>query len=99
MKTITFFCILFLVSGSIFAQNCFWAKSAGGTDSERGKNIATDPNGNVYVIGEFESNEIVFGNDTLDGGLGNDLIDGGVLVNINLSGDTGIVRFVPNLRH
>lgn len=64
MKTQIIFFILLLASGSIFAQNCFWAKNAVSTEDETGNNIATDINGNVYVIGEYQSNQLIFGNDT-----------------------------------
>ncbi|HKR07335.1 MAG TPA: T9SS type A sorting domain-containing protein [Bacteroidia bacterium] len=37
-----------------------WAKSAGGTIGERIAGIAADANGNVYIVGDFESPNIGF---------------------------------------
>ncbi len=49
------------------AQDCFWAENAVSIEDETGNNIATDINGNVYVIGEYQSNQVILGNDTLNG--------------------------------
>ena len=46
------FCILCLFSN---AQDFIWAKSMGGSGSERGYGIATDVNGNIYTTGYFNS--------------------------------------------
>jgi ribosomal protein S11 len=45
--------------------NVLWAKSEGGTGYEDGKSIATDPNGNVFLTGNFSSSSITFGTTTL----------------------------------
>ncbi|MEO8149430.1 MAG: SBBP repeat-containing protein [Bacteroidia bacterium] len=45
--------------------NVLWAKSAGGTGNEVGQRITTDPGGNVYVTGDFQSSAITFGSTTL----------------------------------
>lgn len=45
--------------------NVLWAKSAGGTQTDKGQSISTDANGNVYVIGNYESSSITFGSYTL----------------------------------
>jgi hypothetical protein len=45
--------------------NVLWARSAGGTDKDFSKSVATDANGNCYVTGPFWSPSIAFGSDTL----------------------------------
>jgi len=53
------------------AGNIIWAKSAGGTTNaalrDYANDIITDASGNSYITGTFESDTIVFGNDTLAG--------------------------------
>jgi hypothetical protein len=41
--------------------NPLWAKSAGGTDYDQGRNISIDLDGNVFVSGIFKSNTISYG--------------------------------------
>ncbi|MBI2968980.1 MAG: SBBP repeat-containing protein [Bacteroidetes bacterium] len=65
MKTQLFVFILLLAAVSGNSQNCFWAKSAGGTNEDGGRSIATDGNGNVYVTGFFKSTSITFGSTIL----------------------------------
>ncbi|HKR04734.1 MAG TPA: T9SS type A sorting domain-containing protein [Bacteroidia bacterium] len=45
-----------------------WAKSAGGTAIDGGKNVATDAAGNIIAIGFFENSSITFGAITLTSG-------------------------------
>jgi hypothetical protein len=45
--------------------NVLWAKSAGGTTNDFGTGIALEPNGGVYVTGQFTSPKISFGGTTL----------------------------------
>lgn len=47
------------------APNYAWAKSAGGINSDYGKSIAVDANGNSYVTGHFGFASITFGSTTL----------------------------------
>jgi len=42
-----------------------WAKSAGGSYYDQGFAITSDEVGNVYVTGEFSSDSLLFGSDTL----------------------------------
>src|ERR1035437_1744632 len=61
-KIITiFFIFFFLIMGLAKAQDCIWAKSAGGKLSDYGNSISTDHSGNVYVIGDFNSDSMLFG--------------------------------------
>jgi hypothetical protein len=65
-KLITILAALVISANSIIkAQDCLWAKSAGGTSYESGSSTCTDANGNVYVVGYFSSPTITFGNITL----------------------------------
>ncbi len=45
--------------------NVLWARRAGGTDRDGSTGIATDGNGNAYVVGWFWSTSIAFGSITL----------------------------------
>ncbi len=45
--------------------NVSWAKSAGGTGIETGHGISVDGNGNVMVIGQFDSPLLAFGSNQL----------------------------------
>ena len=45
--------------------NLLWAKSAGGTGDDSGREISIDATGNVYIIGEFKSDYIGFGSTVL----------------------------------
>lgn len=45
--------------------NVKWVRTAGGIRDDFGQSITVDDFGNIYVTGEFQSNEIVFENDTL----------------------------------
>ncbi len=45
--------------------NVLWAKSAGGIENDQGFGVATDSDGNIFVTGFIESDNITFGTDTL----------------------------------
>lgn len=45
--------------------NLLWAKGAGGVQHENTLAIGVDGNGNSYVTGSFQSDTLIFGNDTL----------------------------------
>jgi len=47
------------------AQDCLWAKRAGGSGSDNSQSVSTDASGNVYVTGSFTSATITFGSTTL----------------------------------
>lgn len=51
----------FFVAKINSSGNTVWAKSAGGTESDRGYGIALDASGNVFVTGGFGSSSINFG--------------------------------------
>jgi hypothetical protein len=53
--------------------NVIWAKSAGGTNIDRGYGVATDANGNIFVTGFFSSSAIIFGSTTLTPVSGEDI--------------------------
>jgi hypothetical protein len=42
-----------LPGGALQAQELDWVRSAGGPRWDQGRGIATDPSGNIYVVGEF----------------------------------------------
>lgn len=67
MKKNLLLIILIITSMMANSQNCFWAKRAGGTNTEEGQNIATDLNGNVYVVGNNSGGSVTFGSTTLNG--------------------------------
>ncbi|MEO8146087.1 MAG: SBBP repeat-containing protein [Bacteroidia bacterium] len=45
--------------------NVAWAKRAGGNGGEGSACIAVDTNDNLYIIGSFNNDSLIFGNDTL----------------------------------
>jgi len=59
--------------------NVLWAKSAGGSWVDEVTSLSADPNGNVYITGQFRSPTITFGPTTL--------------VNTNGSSDIFIARY------
>ena len=63
MKKITLFTAALLLTLNSFAQapSWVWAKSSGGTSYDSGNSVATDANGNIYVVGSFDSYSITFG--------------------------------------
>ncbi len=56
---------LFLVKYDT-AGNVVWAKSAGGTGTDRAASLATGANGDIYITGYFDSPGITFGPTTLN---------------------------------
>jgi hypothetical protein len=61
-KLLTILAALLISANSMVqAQDCLWAKSAGGTASEEGTSTCNDASGNVYVMGNFYSPTITFG--------------------------------------
>ncbi len=65
--TISIMLAIFGLSNLVNAQtpDWAWAKSAGGTDDDRGKSVCTDVSGNVFMAGNFRSPTITFGTTTL----------------------------------
>lgn len=63
---------VFIVKLDTFG-NVIWANGAGGTDYENIYSMDTDPNGNTYLVGEFESSTITFGDTTLFNAVADDL--------------------------
>jgi hypothetical protein len=45
--------------------NLQWLKSKGGPEHQICRSVATDPDGNIYITGEFYDASFIFGNDTL----------------------------------
>ncbi len=45
--------------------NLIWAKSVGGNSLDNANTVIADAFGNIYIVGTFYSNSIIFGSDTL----------------------------------
>ena len=58
---------------SVQAQDCLWAKSAGGNGSDSVYDICSDANENVFIIGKYSSSPITFGTTTLTNSGGRDI--------------------------
>jgi len=56
------------VAGYDTSGNILWAKSAGGNSDDNGSDISTDNFGNIYIVGDFDSPALTFGNTTLTNG-------------------------------
>src|SRR5687768_17591736 len=70
LTRIIFFCLAVAVNG-LTAQSAFpWAKMASGLGLDEGIAITNDPQGNVYVTGQFTSPTVSFGTYTLTNGAG-----------------------------
>lgn len=66
LLTLTVFLSLIVGHTNGQTANWLWAKSAGENNySDNGRNISIDANGNVFVVGYFQSPVITFGNFTL----------------------------------
>ncbi|MBC7696668.1 MAG: SBBP repeat-containing protein [Burkholderiales bacterium] len=66
-RSFLFSIILFFTTNFLTAQipSWQWAKGSGGVNNEEGLNTCVDANGNVYVVGYFQSPNISFGSYTL----------------------------------
>lgn len=71
-----------------------WAKSEGGDDNDEGMNISVDNSGNVFVVGEFESNTITFGSTTLT----NSIVDYSDIF-ITKYDNTGNIQWATSVGH
>ncbi len=72
MKIKLFF-LFILICGIANAQapNWLWATGSGGINDDLVKSVTTDETGNVYAVGSFSSDSIVFGSEVLyNSGLG-----------------------------
>ena len=68
--------IFLLLNLSTFSQTFEWANNQGGSETDIGKNITTEANGNNYFTGEFSNDTLIFANDTLITNFGNNLVVG-----------------------
>ena len=58
------YCILLWFLGFGQTTNWQWAQGANGPGFEEGYNVAADKNGNVYLVGNIEGGNAIFGADT-----------------------------------
>jgi len=65
--------------------NIIWAKSAGGMKEDFGNAVSVDATGNAYVVGNFQSDSIIFGTTTL---MNNDVL--------NSTSDGFVVKYDPS---
>src|ERR1035437_3832191 len=65
MKKLILLLTIVLLTINGFSQTCQWAKTAGNNYSDGGNAVSTDSNGNVFVTGDFDSDNITFGSTTL----------------------------------
>jgi hypothetical protein len=56
------------------AGNVLWARQAGGVAVEKAYGVTTDAGGNIIVCGEFRTDSVVFGTDTLHHIFGADIL-------------------------
>ncbi len=66
MRTMLFLLLLLFCSKQGFSQSGWdWVRCSGGVSSDVISSVTTDPAGNVYIAGQFESSTITFGGTTL----------------------------------
>lgn len=57
--------LLTFLAGATYAQSYQWAKRIGSYGVDFGRAIASDPQGNIYVTGQFEFDAYLAGNNTI----------------------------------
>ena len=73
-KLLTILAALIISASNVAqAQDCLWAKSAGGNGSDSVYDICSDANENVFIIGKYSSSPITFGTSTLTNSGGRDI--------------------------
>ena len=82
MKQIYTLIIFLSLQTVLFAQQWEWANAVGGTGTDLGKSVSVDPDGNVYVAGDFTSPTLQFGQTTL--------------VNTSFATDIFLAKYDPN---
>ncbi len=65
ITTLLLFIAIVLSNQTKAQSSCAWAKKASGTNEDQGFAVATDALGNVYYLGNFYSQSILFGTTTL----------------------------------
>lgn len=67
--------------------NALWAKSAGGMKDDFGNAVSVDAAGNVFAVGNFESDSVSFGNTTLHNSGGSASTSDGFVVKFDVNGN------------
>jgi hypothetical protein len=65
LATLFVFCLFLTSESHSQSSNWLWAKSGTGTDCASGY-VARDPNNNIYMVGMFQTDAIVFGTATFN---------------------------------
>jgi len=82
VKTIlTFMFLVLFLNQNIYSQAWQWARTAGGSGTDAGRRICTDPSGNIIVAGSFASIAMNIGT---------------VSINNAGNGDVFVAKFDPN---